>query len=95
MVAMTGWLASGSNSVEPGFAEAGYVPGELDHHALQTQAQPEGRDLVLAGVPQRADLALDPADAETAGHADRIDVGEVPWPRPRASRTRPRPPSAA
>ena len=27
---------------------------------------------------QRADLALDAADAEAAGHADRVDVGEVP-----------------
>ena len=30
-----------------------------------------------AGVGQRAELALDPADPESPGHADRVDVAEV------------------
>ena len=76
------------------FVEAGHVAGELDHHALQAQAQAERRDLVGAGVVQRAELALDAADAEAAGHADRVDVAEVPWPRRSGSRSRRRRPSA-
>ena len=76
-----------------GLLEAGDVAGVLDHHALQAEAQAEGRDAVLAGVAQRAELALDAADAEAAGHADRVDVAEVARRRPPASRTRRRRPS--
>ena len=43
-------------------------PAELDHRALQAQAQAEERDLLLAGPANGADLALDPAVAEAAGH---------------------------
>ena len=39
--------------------------------------RPERRDLVGARVGERAELALDAADAEPAGHADRVDLGEV------------------
>ena len=70
--------------------EAGDVAGVLDHHALQAEAQAEGRDALLAREPQRAELALDAADAEPAGHDDAVDRRRAPWPRPRASRTRPR-----
>ena len=60
-----------------GLLQPGHGAGVLDHHALQPQAQPQGRDAVGAGVGQRAELALDAADAEAAGHADRVDVLEV------------------
>src|SRR5205085_2823540 len=52
------------------------VPCVLDDHALHAQAQAEGRDAVGAGVAQRAELALDPAHAEAAGHADAVDTGQ-------------------
>ena len=61
----------------PGLAEAGDVAGVLDDHALQAQAQAEGRDAVGAGVAQRAELALDAAHAEAARHQHGVDVGEV------------------
>ena len=57
--------------------EAGLVAGVLDDHALQAEAQAERRDAVLAGEPQRAELALDAAHAEAAGHADAVDVGRA------------------
>ena len=75
---MTGSGLSGSNSVGVGLLEAGDAAGVLDHHALQAQAQPERRDAVGAGVGEGAELALDAADPEAAGHADRVDVAEVP-----------------
>ena len=58
-----------------GLLQAGHVAGVLDDHALQAQAQAEGRDAVRARVGERAELALDAADAEAARHADRVDVG--------------------
>ena len=76
IVAMTGSSQPGWNSVESAPGDAGLVPGVLDHHALQAQAQPERGDAVRAGVLQRADLALDAADAEAAGHADGVHVAE-------------------
>src|SRR5690606_28749579 len=54
------------------------MPGVLDHHALQPEAEPERRDAVRTGVLQRADLALDTADAEAAGDAHGVDLGQVP-----------------
>ena len=36
-----------------GVRQSEHVAGELDHHALQAQAQPEARNPVFAGVPQR------------------------------------------
>ena len=77
IVEITGSTVSGSNSVEPALLEAGDVAGVLDDHALQAQAQAEGRDAVGARVVQRAELALDAADAEAAGHQHGVDVGEV------------------
>ena len=77
IVAMTGNSVSGSNSLDEAPGEAGHVARVLDDHALQAEAQPERRDAVLAGEVQRAELALDAAHAETAGHADAVEVGEV------------------
>ena len=87
IVAMTGNSVSGSNSLDEAPCEADDVARVLDDHALQAEAQAERRDAVLAGEPQRAELALDAAHAESAGHADAVEVGEV-LARPRASRTR-------
>ena len=51
MVAITGSRRVGVElACESASVQAGQVPGELDHHALQAEAQAEGRDLVLAGV---------------------------------------------
>jgi hypothetical protein len=61
-----------------GLPEAGLVAGELDHHALQPEAQAERRDPVGAGIGERTDLALEAADAEAARHADRVDVVQQP-----------------
>ena len=52
------------------------VAGVLDDHGLQAQAQTQRRDPLLAGVPQRAELALEPAHAEAAGHTHGVDVRE-------------------
>ena len=54
-----------------GVRDAGQVARGLDHDALQAQAEAEQRDLVLAGVLDRADLAEHTAVAEAAGDADR------------------------
>ena len=78
MVEMTGWAVAASNSVELASGMLGEVARGLDHDALQAQAEAEQRDLVLAGVLDRADLAVDTAVAEAAGDADRVDVGELP-----------------
>ena len=56
--------------------DAGDVPGVLDHHALQAQAQAEGGDALLAGELQRAELALDAADAEPAGDDDPVEAAQ-------------------
>src|SRR5262249_28126651 len=52
--------------------EAGDVAGELDDRGLEAQADPEIRDLLLAGVPNRLRHALDASTPETAGHEDRV-----------------------
>src|SRR5439155_15155170 len=66
--------------------ETGEVTRHLDDHALEPEAQTEDRDALLAGVPDRADLALDPAHPEPARDADRVDVTQQParGPRPGA-----------
>ena len=86
MVAITGNCVSGSNSLDEAPCEADDVARVLDDHALQAEAQAERRDAVLAGEPQRAELALDAAHAESAGNADAVEAGEVLLARPRASR---------
>src|SRR5262249_20664231 len=46
------------------------LTGELDHGALQAEAEPQVRDLVVAGEVRGENLALDAAMAESAGHHD-------------------------
>ena len=75
-MAITGCGVAGSNSAEFASVEPGQVPGGLDHHALQAEAQPERRDAALAGVPDRADLALDAADPEAAGDQHTVHAGQ-------------------
>ena len=77
MVAITGSEVSGSNSVESAVLEAEHAAAVLDHHALQAEAQAQGRDAVGAGVGERAELALETAHAEAAGHAHGVDVLQV------------------
>ena len=56
--------------------DAGDVARVLDDHALHAEAQAQRRDAVLAGEAQRTELALDAADAEASGHADRVEAFE-------------------
>src|SRR5271155_2339807 len=44
--------------------QARLVPADLDRHALEAETEPEHRDLVEPGVPDRADLAFDTAYPE-------------------------------
>ena len=60
-----------------GAGQADDVAGVLDHGALQAEAQPEERDLVLPGVGDGGDLALDAPDPEPAGHDDPVEVVEA------------------
>lgn len=48
----------------------------FDDHGLQTEAQAESRQLVLAGITQGADLAVDATDAEAARNHDAVDLVE-------------------
>ena len=77
MRSITGCGVCGSNSLELRAGEAARVAGELDHRAVQAEAQAEERDLVLACVAGRGDLALDAADAEPAGDDDAVEVAEA------------------
>ena len=52
------------------------VPGELDHCALQPEAQPEVRDPLLPRELDGRDLPLNPPDAEPAGHQDAVRLGQ-------------------
>ena len=77
IVEMTGSCDVGLELGGAGARDAGDVAGVLDDHALQAQAQPERRDAVGAGVGEGAELALEAADAEPAGHADGVHVVQV------------------
>jgi len=55
---------------------AEHVAGELDAHHLHPQAEPQIRDVMLASILRRRDLALDAALAEAAGHKDAIGAGQ-------------------
>ena len=52
------------------------VTGVLDDHGLQTEAQAKCRQARLTSELQRADLAFDATDAETARNDDAIDIVE-------------------
>ena len=54
-----------------------HIPGELDGRDLHAQAEAQVRDARFAGVSGGADLALDPAVAETAGHEDATEILEL------------------
>src|SRR5690606_21301998 len=60
-----------------GFREAGLGPGVLDDHALQSQAQAQRRDVLLARVADGPDLAFDATDAEPARDAHAVDVAQL------------------
>ena len=60
-----------------GTDHAQHVAGELGGHRLQTEAQPEARDVLLAGEPGGGDLALEPASAEAAGDHDAVEVAQT------------------
>ena len=63
-----------SNSDEFAPSRPATFRGELDHRALQTETDPEERDVVLPRVPNGFDLALDAAHAEPAGNEDAVEV---------------------
>ena len=92
MVEITGWAVVGVELGGVGVGDLREVAGGLDDDALETQAEPEQRDLVLTGVLDGADLAADAAVAEATGDADprpRRTVG--PWLRPGSCSRRRRP----
>ena len=76
MVAITGSPRVGVELGRVRPAEAGEVTGDLDDDALQTEAEAQQRDLVGARVVDRAELALDPADPESAGDQHSLHIGE-------------------
>ena len=71
-----GELGVGVELARRGVVDAGDVACVLDHHALQAQAQAERRDALLARELQRAELALDAADAEAARNDDAVEAAE-------------------
>src|SRR5262245_51687469 len=50
---------------------------ELDHRALHAEADPEVRNVPLARVADRLDLALDATVAEATGHQDAVETGKM------------------
>ncbi len=56
--------------------EAHDVACVLDDHALQAEAQPQGRNPILPRVGQGAELALEAPDPESTGHADGVHAAE-------------------
>ena len=93
MKSMTGFSVNMSNSVELASFGPDDLAGELDDGALEPEAQPEVRDLVVAGEVGGEDLALDAAVAEAArdedaGRALERARGGCPWSAPRESTQR-------
>ena len=68
MRSMTGCSVKTLNSLLLASGLSSATRRELDHRALQAQAQAQERDLLLARPADGAHLALDPAVAEAAGH---------------------------
>ena len=54
--------------------EAADIPREFDRGHLQAEANAEERNFTLSGVADGGDLALGPADAESAGDENRVGV---------------------
>ena len=73
---ITGCGVSGSNSFELAPSSPHMVAGELDHGALQAQADPEKGNLVSARVRYGHDLSFDAAVAEAARHQDAVDAAK-------------------
>ena len=73
---MTGFVVNMSNSVELTSGGADDLARELDHRALQAEAEAEVRHAVLARPVGGEDLALDAAMAEAAGHEHARRAGE-------------------
>ena len=59
-----------------GVLQADDVAGELDHGALQAQADAEEGNLLLAGKADGLDLAADAAIVEAARHQHAIDAAQ-------------------
>ena len=58
-----------------GAGQPALVAGELDHRAVQAEAQTEIRDVAASrAYAGGRDLALDAADAEPAGHDDAVEI---------------------
>ena len=53
------------------------MTGSLNHHALQTQAQAQRRDTMLARPAQRTELSFNSSNAEASGNNDRINASEL------------------
>src|SRR5436190_273678 len=56
--------------------EVGDVARDLDHHALQAEAESERRDTSFPRMADRAELALDSAHTEPAGDQYAVDTVE-------------------
>src|SRR3954451_3134899 len=63
-----------------GVVEAADVPREFDDERLHAEADAEVRDLILAGVADRVEHAVDAAFPEAAGNQDRVIRVELPLP---------------
>src|SRR5262249_32796671 len=59
-----------------GVLQPQYVPRELDHRALQPQANAEEWHAPLAGIADRLDLPLDAPVTEPTGDEHAIDAGQ-------------------
>ena len=60
-----------------GAGEVHHVAGEVDGHRLQAEADPEARDVVLAGEAGGGDLALEATLAEATGDQHAVEIGEA------------------
>src|ERR1017187_5418939 len=60
--------------------QAANVARKLDDHGLHAQADAQIRDLILAGVANSVQHAIDAALAETAGHQDAVVAFQLPFP---------------
>ena len=48
----------------------------LNDHALQSQAQPQGRNRILAGIAKSAHFAFDATDTKASRNTDPVHVGQ-------------------
>ena len=57
-----------------GANQAQHVACEVNGHHLHAQAQPQTRDVVLAGISGRGDLSLHAAFTESAGYDQAVQI---------------------